>query len=67
MSQPKYLTTAQAAALANRSVRTIQELAKDGTLESIRPGRDWLISEASVIEWAKTEHKPGPKPKPREA
>ena len=57
------MTTAEAAAALNVSRRRVNELIKLGTLQAIKPGRDWEIEPASVEAYRDSPRKAGPKRK----
>ena len=47
--QKKWITVAQAAKQSGYSVRTIQQLLKEGKIEGIKPSRDWFTTLESII------------------
>jgi excisionase family DNA binding protein len=47
--QKKWITVAQAAKESGYSVRTIQQLLKEGKIEGIKPSRDWFTTLESII------------------
>jgi excisionase family DNA binding protein len=57
----RYITTKQAAELANVTDGYIRLLLGRGILKGKRFGRDWLVSRKSVEQFAQTERRPGPK------
>jgi excisionase family DNA binding protein len=59
----EYITVAQASKLSGLSIRQIQWLLQQGTIEGIKPGRDWLLRASTVMEYLRTERKPGRKPR----
>jgi excisionase family DNA binding protein len=58
MSSPT-LTTAEAAQRLGVTPGRICQLARAGKLEGERRGRDWLVDEDSVVEYAATRKPPG--------
>ena len=53
MAKKKMVTTAEAAEMLNRSIRTVRMYCEDGTLEAEREGKSWQIHKKSVKEYAK--------------
>lgn len=53
MAKKKIVTTAEAAEMLNRSIRTVRVYCEDGTLEAEREGKSWQIVKRSVKEYAK--------------
>jgi excisionase family DNA binding protein len=47
----KWITVAEAAEKSGYSVRTLQRLLQDGKIEGWKPGRDWLTTLESVMEY----------------
>ena len=53
MAKKKMVTTAEAAEMLGKSVRTVRLRCEDGTLEAERGGHSWEIVKKSVKEYAK--------------
>ena len=53
MARLKTMTTAEAAALLDCSIRQVRYLCEEGTIEAWKVGRDWQIREVSVKAYAK--------------
>jgi excisionase family DNA binding protein len=63
----EYITVAQASQLSGLSRRQLSWLLKNGVIEGIKPGHDWLVRPSVVMEYLARDRRPGPKPrKPRE-
>lgn len=50
-NEPPFIKVARAAELTGLHPKTIQRAAKRGALESVRPGKDYLISTAALRRW----------------
>jgi excisionase family DNA binding protein len=57
----EYITVAQAARRYRLSTRQLRRLLLDGTVSGIKPGHDWLVKPSAVMEYLRTERKPGRK------
>jgi excisionase family DNA binding protein len=57
----KCITTLQASESSGLSKVHLARLLREGTLEGIQLGRDWLIYTDSLEKYLTTPHKPGPK------
>ncbi|HLW01876.1 MAG TPA: helix-turn-helix domain-containing protein [Ktedonobacterales bacterium] len=55
------ITTEEAARITGLTTNQISWLARKGKIEAQKFGRDWAISRASAIAYAREWHKPGPK------
>lgn len=53
MAKKKMVSTAEAAEMLSRSIRTVRVYCEDGTLEAEREGKSWQIVKKSVKEYAK--------------
>lgn len=53
MAKKKMVTTAEAAEMLGKSIRTVRVYCEDGTLEAEREGHAWQIVKRSVKECAK--------------
>ena len=53
MAKKKMVTTAEAAEMLGKSIRTVRMYCKDGMLETEREGHAWQIVKKSVKEYAK--------------
>jgi excisionase family DNA binding protein len=62
----EYITVAQAARRYRLSTRQLRRLLLDGTVSGIKPGHDWLVKPSAVMEYLRTERKPGRKPRTSE-
>jgi excisionase family DNA binding protein len=49
--EKKWITVAEAAKKSGYSMRTIQELLKNGKIEGMKPGRDWFTTLESVFAY----------------
>jgi excisionase family DNA binding protein len=58
-----YITVSQASRLSGLSPRQIQWLLKNGIMEGIKPGHDWLLRPSAVMEYLKHRKRPGRKRK----
>ena len=57
----KCITTLQASQSSGLSKVHLARLLREGALEGIQLGRDWLIYTDSLEKYLTTSHKPGPK------
>lgn len=57
----KCITTQQASESSGLSKVHLARLLRDGILEGIQLGRDWLIYTDSLEKYLEKPHKPGPK------
>lgn len=53
MAKKKMVTTAEAAEMLGKSIRTVRVYCEDGMLEAEREGKAWQIVKKSVKEYAK--------------
>ena len=60
----EWLTVADAAKLIDVDPDWIRKLCQRKVIECKKFGHVWMVSRASVEAYAKTDRKPGPKPKP---
>jgi len=60
----EYITVVQASRLSGLSARQIQWLLQNKVIEGVKPGHDWLLKPAAVMEYLRRERKPGRKKKP---
>lgn len=58
-----YVTSNEAAEIANVTPGRIRQLLVEGRLKAKRLGRDWFIKRESIEAYAQSNRKPGPKPK----
>ena len=63
MPDEEYITVAQASKLSGLSTRQIQWLLKNGVIEGIKPGHDWLLKPSVVMDYLRQERRPGRKPR----
>jgi len=63
MPDEEYITVAQASHLSGLSRRHLTRLLQNGTIEGLKPARDWLVKPSAVREYLRQERKPGPRPK----
>ena len=61
MPDEEYITVAEASRLSGLSMRHIARLLKQGAIKGNRPGHDWLVKPAALMEYLRTERKPGRK------
>jgi len=59
MPDEEYITVAEASKRSGLTMRHIARLLKQGTIEGIKPGHDWLVRPAAVMEYLRNERKPG--------
>lgn len=60
-----WITTAEAAALSGYHPERIRELAREQRIEAQKWGRDWQISQSSLLSYLQTVRKSGGKPGPK--
>ena len=60
---PGYLTTMQAAALAQCTSQHITLLIRTEKIHAVRVGNMWLVEQASLDAYLATDPRPGAKPK----
>ena len=59
MPDEEYVTVAEASRRSGLSRRQIQWLLQQGTIQGIKPGRDWLVQPAAVMAYLRQGRKPG--------
>jgi excisionase family DNA binding protein len=57
----EYITVAQASKLSGLSASQIARLLRQGEIEGVKPGHDWLVKPSAVMEYLKRERRPGRK------
>jgi excisionase family DNA binding protein len=55
-----FITTTQAAELTGYSVTYVRQLARLGTIEAVRAGRDWLVERGSLLAYQQEMERLGP-------
>jgi len=55
----EYITVAEASKRSGLSMRHIARLLKQGAIEGIKPGHDWLVKPAALMEYLRQERRPG--------
>ena len=65
MPDEEYITVAQASKLSGLSASQIARLLREGRIEGIKPGHDWLLKPSAVMEYLRQERKPGRKSRKR--
>ena len=63
MPDEEYITVAQASRRFGLSTGHISRLLKEGKIQGIRPGHDWLVKSSAVVEYLREGRRPGRKPK----
>ena len=61
MPDEEYITVAEASRLSGLSMRHVARLLRDGTIQGVKPGHDWLVRPSAVMEYLRQERKPGRK------
>jgi excisionase family DNA binding protein len=61
MPDEEYITVAEASRLSGLSMRQIARLLRDGIIQGVKPGHDWLVKPSAVMEYLQQERKPGRK------
>lgn len=64
MPDDDYITVAQASRLSGLSSRQLQWLLKQGAIDGIKPGHDWLVRPSAVMTYLRQRRRPG---RPRKA
>ena len=59
MPDEEYVTVAQASRLSGLSRRQLQWLLKQGVIQGIKPGHDWLVRPSAVMAYLRERRKPG--------
>ncbi len=59
----EWITSQQAAKMIGVTTDHVAYLVREGMVSAQRFGRVWMISRASALAYAKTERRPGPKPR----
>lgn len=54
MARKQIITTAEAAELTGKSVRTIQEACKNGIISGSKTGNIWMVEKSSIKEYIRT-------------
>jgi excisionase family DNA binding protein len=57
----EYITVAQASKLSGLSASHIARLLRQGEIQGMKPGHDWLVKPSVVMEYLKRERRPGRK------
>ena len=63
MPDEEYVTVAEASRVTGLSKRQLTRLLQNGTIEGIKPARDWLVRLSAVTAYLRQERKRGPKPR----
>ena len=50
-NEKKWITVAEAAKASGYSIRTIQQLLKEGKIEGTKPSRDWFTTLESIMTY----------------
>ena len=59
----EWITTNEAAEILGIALNSVGNLLRRGKLKGKKFGRFWMVSKASVAEYAASYRKPGPKPR----
>ena len=59
------ISVTEASQISGLSPVHVRKLVRDGQIEGVKIGRNWLTTEEAVREYMKLELRPGPKPKKR--
>ncbi len=60
-----WITTDQASELSGYHVERVRELAREGRIEAKKWGRDWMISQGSLLKYIRAVQKLGQKRGPK--
>lgn len=63
MPDDEYITVGQASQLSGLSTRHLSRLLREGTIEGVKPGHDWLVRPSTVMDYLRQERRPGRKRK----
>ena len=59
----KLISVTQASQISGLTVSYIRRLLRQGTIDGVKVGHNWLTTEKAVRQYLEKEHRPGPKPK----
>jgi excisionase family DNA binding protein len=59
----KLISVMEASKMSGLTTGHLRKLLREGQIEGVKIGRNWLTTEEAVQEYLKQEIKPGPKPK----
>jgi excisionase family DNA binding protein len=57
------ISVTEASQISGLSTSQLRKLLREGQIEGVKIGRNWLTTEEAVQEYLKQEIRPGPKPK----
>ena len=58
----KFISVTEASRISGLTPSYIRRLLREGTIEGVKFGRDWLTTEKAIREYLSQERRPGPKP-----
>ena len=59
----KLISVTEASQISGLTTGHLRKLLREGQIEGIKIGRNWLTTEEAVQDYLKQEIRPGPKPK----
>jgi excisionase family DNA binding protein len=59
----KLISVTRASEISGLTTSYIRRLLREGRIEGVKIGRNWLTTEETIREYLKQERRPGPKPK----
>jgi len=58
----KLISVTRASEISGLTTSYIRRLLRDGQIEGVKIGRNWLTTEETIREYLKQDRRPGPKP-----
>lgn len=58
----KLISVTRASEISGLTTSYIRRLLRDGQIEGVKVGRNWLTTEEAIREYLKQDRRPGPKP-----
>jgi excisionase family DNA binding protein len=59
----KLISVTEASRISGLTTSFIRRLLREGKIDGVKIGRNWLTSKEAIREYLKQERRPGPKPK----
>ena len=59
----KLISVTEASQISGLTTRHIRRLIREGEIEGVKIGRNWLTTEKAIRDYLKKDRRPGPKPR----
>ena len=57
----KFISVTEASVISGLTTSHVRYLLRNGEIEGVKVGRNWLTSEKAIRDYVATGHRPGPK------